>query len=96
MSGPPSNRALLEMTGKQGIQVKIVSIEYVGELETEIKTRHQKGLLDPELYDTYLASFDFACQQKLTDARSLIIVTVPQPQIQITVYNVASLRIMGT
>jgi epoxyqueuosine reductase len=47
-------------------------------------TRYQKGLLDADLYDAYLASFDFACQQKLTDARSLIIITIPQPQIQVT------------
>ena len=84
MSSPQLSRALNESTGKQGVQVKIVSIEHVGELETEIMTRYQKGLLDPDLYDAYLASFDFACHQKLKDARSLIIVSVPQPQIRVT------------
>jgi epoxyqueuosine reductase len=73
--------ALLNERGYRG---KIVSIEHVKELETEIMTRYQKGLLDADLYDAYLASFDFACQQKLTDARSLIIITIPQPQIQVT------------
>ena len=80
-----------EMTGglyenlkKQGYRGKIVSIEHVKELETEIMTRYQKGLLDSDLYDAYLASFDFACHQKLKNARSLIIVAVPQPQIQLT------------
>jgi epoxyqueuosine reductase len=84
MSGPQLSRALYESIGKQGFQGKIISIEHVGELETEIMTRYQKGLLDPDLYDAYLASFDFACHQKLKDARSLIIVTVPQPQIRVT------------
>ena len=56
------------------------------ELETDIMTRHQKGLLDPDLYDAYLASFDFACHQKLKDARSMIIVAVPQPQVKVTFY----------
>jgi epoxyqueuosine reductase len=83
MSDPQSSRALTESTGKQGFQVKIVSIGHVGELETEIMTRYQKGLLDPDLYDAYLASFDFACHQKLKDARSLIIVSVPQPQVRV-------------
>jgi epoxyqueuosine reductase len=41
-------------------------------------------LLDSDLYDAYLASFDFACDQKLKNARSLVIVAVPQPQIQLT------------
>jgi len=84
MNGTQLSKALLESTGEQGFQVKIVSIEHVGELETEIMTRYQKGLLDPDLYDAYLASFDFVCHQKLKDARSLIVVAVPQPQIQVT------------
>jgi epoxyqueuosine reductase len=84
MNGPQLSKALHKSIGKQGFQGKIVSIEHVKELETEIMTRYQKGLLDPDLYDAYLASFDFACRQKLPDARSLIIVTVPQPQIKVT------------
>ena len=87
MSVQPSKRALFEITGKKGIQVKIVSIEHVGELETEIMTRYENGLLNADLYDAYLASFDFACQQKFNNARSLIIATVPQPQIRITFYR---------
>ena len=84
MNGPQLSRALYESIGKQGFQGKIVSIEHVKELETEIMTRYQKGLLDSDLYDAYLASFDFGCHQKLKNARSLIIVTVPQPQIRLT------------
>ena len=87
MSGPQLNSALFERTGKQGFQVKIVSIEHVGDLETEIMTRYQKGLLDPDLYDAYLASFDFACHQKFKDARSLIVVSVPQPQVKVTFFR---------
>lgn len=83
MNGPHLSRTLYESIGKKGFQGKIVSIEHVKELETEIMNRYQKGLLDSDLYDAYLASFDFACHQKFTDARSLIIVTVPQPQIQL-------------
>mgnify|MGYP001826935040 CR=1 FL=1 len=87
MNGPQFNKALHESIGKQGFQGKIVPIEHVKELETEIMTRYQKGLLDPDLYDAYLASFDFACKQKLKDARSLIIVSVPQPQVKVTFFR---------
>ena len=69
---------------EHGYRGKIVSIERVRELETEIMTRYQKGLLDAGLYDTYLAAFDFACQQNLKGARSLIVATVAQPQIKVT------------
>ena len=72
---------------ERGYRGKVVSIEHIAELETEIMTRYRKGLLDSDLYDAYLASFDFACHQKFKNARSLIIVTVPQPQIQLTFFR---------
>ncbi len=83
MSGPQSSSVFYERIEKHGFRGKIISIEHVRELETEIMNRYQKGLLDPDLYDAYLASFDFACQHKLADARSLIIVCVPQPQVRV-------------
>jgi epoxyqueuosine reductase len=87
MNDPQSSKAFQESIGKQGFQGKIVSIEHVKELETEIMTRYQQGLLDSDLYNAYLASFDFTCQQKLKNARSLIIVTVPQPQIKVAFFR---------
>jgi epoxyqueuosine reductase len=72
---------------ERGYRGKVVSIEHVGELETEIMTRYRKGLLDQDLYNAYLASFDFACHQKLKGARSLIVVAVPQPQIKVTFFR---------
>ena len=74
---------LVEHIKKQGWQGAIVSIGRVKDLETEIGSRRQKGLLDPVLFDKYLASFDFSCERRLADARSLIIVAVPQPQVRV-------------
>ena len=87
MDATPSERILHASLEKQNLKIKIVSIEHIGELETEIMTRYRKGLLDPDLYDTYLASFDFSCQQKLKGARSLIIATIPQPQIKVVFHR---------
>ncbi len=78
-----TTRILYEHLEKAGYRGKIVSIGHIRELEKEIMTRYQKGLLDPDVYDEYLASFDFACHDKLSDARSLIIVAVPQPQVRV-------------
>lgn len=69
---------------KQSLRGRIISIAHVKKLQREITSLHQKGLLDEELYDTYLASFDFECQQKLPNAQSLVIVSVPQPQVRVT------------
>lgn len=67
-----------------GYRDEIVSTAHLNELQKEIEVHHKKGLLDEELYDAYLASFDFGCHQKLAEARSLIIVSAPQPQIQVS------------
>ena len=69
---------------RQHFRGKIVSIEHVRDLQQEIDALHRKDLLDAELYDAYLASFDFECHKKLPNARSLIIVSVPQPQVRVT------------
>jgi epoxyqueuosine reductase len=73
--------ALLNARGYRG---KIVSIARVKALETEIMTRRRTGLLQPELYQAYLASFDFTCYREFKDAQSLIVVSAPQPQVQVT------------
>jgi len=70
----------LEEAGYGG---KSVAIEHLGELESEIMGRRRNGLLDPELYEAYLASFDFTCHRKFKNARSLIIVSAPQPQVRL-------------
>ena len=75
--------ALYKSIEKQGFQGQIVSIAHLEELQKDIEAHHKKGLLDKELYDVYLASFDFECQRKLTGANSLIIISVPQPQVRI-------------
>jgi epoxyqueuosine reductase len=83
MSSPPLSRALYKSIEKQGFQGQIVSIAHLRELQKDIETHHKKGLLDKELYDAYLASFDFECQRKFAGANSLIIISVPQPQVRI-------------
>jgi epoxyqueuosine reductase len=83
MRDPQLSGALHESLEKQGFKGKIVSIAHLKELQKDIETHHKKGLLDKELYDDYLASFDFECQRKLAGANSLIIISVPQPQVRI-------------
>ncbi|MBC7252339.1 MAG: FeS-binding protein [Anaerolineae bacterium] len=71
----------LEARGYQG---RIVSIQHLAELQEELETHYRQGLLDQELYRTYLAGFAFEPPESLPDARSLIVVAVPQPQVRIT------------
>ena len=72
-----------EILSEKGYRAKIISIAHVKELQKEIETLRKKGLLDNELYDAYLASFDFECQHALPGASSLIILSLPQPQVRV-------------
>jgi epoxyqueuosine reductase len=77
-------KPLAALLNARGYRCKIVAIGHVGALENEIMTRRRQGLLHPELYEAYLASFDFACHRKFEEARSLIVVSAPQPQVRVT------------
>jgi epoxyqueuosine reductase len=83
MQTPQLSRVLFEHIEKEGFQGRIVSIAHLKKLQKDIEIHHQKGLLDKELYDNYLASFDFECHNQLAGAQSVIIVSIPQPQVRI-------------
>jgi len=72
-----------ERLKQKGWQGRIVSIEHLRDLEKEIETHHQNGLLGKELYKAYLDRFDFNASEYLDGAQSLIVVTAPQPQQQV-------------
>jgi epoxyqueuosine reductase len=75
---------LLSQLAQQGYQGRIVSIAYLGALQGELEGHYRQGLLDQELYRTYLAGFSFSPPDTLPGARSIIVVAVPQPQTQVT------------
>jgi epoxyqueuosine reductase len=77
-------KAIYKRLEKEGCKGKLISIEHVNELQKELEAHHQNGLLDEDLYDEYLNRFDFNVLDDYPDARSLIIVTAPQPQVRVT------------
>jgi epoxyqueuosine reductase len=69
---------------KQGCQIRVVSVEHVSELQSEIESRLQQGELDEEFYRTRLTWFNFQPPENLRYAKSLIVAAVPRPQTQAT------------
>lgn len=84
MSAEKMTKAIYKRLEKEGCKGKLISIEHVNELQKEIEALHQNGLLDEDLYDEYLNRFDFNILDDYPEARSLIIVTAPQPQVRVT------------
>jgi epoxyqueuosine reductase len=78
----PSN--LSEQLKDYGYQARVVSYRRLADLRDCIQVPYEKGLLDAAFYEERLARFDFGLSGPLAEARSLIVVAVPQPQIRFT------------
>ncbi|UCD21347.1 MAG: hypothetical protein JSW22_04635, partial [Chloroflexota bacterium] len=68
-----------ELTEK-GYRGAVVPIEHVAQLKYEIEENVSRGKIDAELYERYLAGFEFDTTKHLPQACSLIVTAAPQPQ----------------
>ncbi len=64
-----------------GYVAKIVSIEHLKELENELTRRKRKDNLNESFYKERLTSFKFTTDTVFPDAKSIIIIAVPQPTV---------------
>ena len=75
---------LFSQLKEHGYQGRIVSIQHLGDLQEEIEGRYRQGLFDEEFYQEWLTGFAFSPPDSLPEARSMIVVAVPQPQTRVT------------
>jgi len=68
---------------KLGYKANIVSVRHLGDLAQEIEDYYKKGSFDEKFYQERLSRFVFRPPDSLLQARSVIIIAVPQPQIQV-------------
>ena len=68
---------------EDGYESRTVSAEHVPDLREGIEGSRVRGLLNTELYQEYLSGFSFKPTDVLSDARSLVVVAVPQPQVRV-------------
>jgi epoxyqueuosine reductase len=84
MKGIRIMEELFSQLTQRGYKGRVVAIQHLGDLQEEIGGRYGEGLFDQELYQTYLAAFAFRPPDSLPEARSIIVVAVPQPQTGVT------------
>jgi epoxyqueuosine reductase len=75
---------LTEQLNEYGYQARVVSYRRLAELREGIRASYAAGLLNPAFYEERLAKLDYGLTEPLAEARSLIVVAVPQPQIRFT------------
>jgi epoxyqueuosine reductase len=75
---------LLHQLADRGWKGRVVPVHHLRDLQEEIEDHHRQGLFDEEFYQECLTGFEFDPPDDLPEARSLIVVAVPQPQIRFT------------
>ena len=78
--------ALSSQLKKLGYKGRMVSIQHLDDLKEEIGDYHSHGSFDEEFYKERLSRFTFGVPDSLPQARSLIVIAVPRPQIRV-VFN---------
>jgi epoxyqueuosine reductase len=65
-----------------GYQARVVPIQRLYDLQGAIEGHRRQRLLDEDLYRRYLAGFVYGPPKEMPEARSLIIVAYPDPQVR--------------
>jgi len=68
----------------EGMAGRIVSIHHLLQLKEEIENKRLDRLLDEDFYQECLSFFDFSPPASLAGAKSIIIVSIPQPKILVS------------
>jgi len=63
---------------------RVVSVEHLAELRDDIMEKYETGLLDKDIYNTYMTEFGYDNPYDLPGARSVVIVATPQPHSRLT------------
>ena len=79
----PREERFLDMIEERGWKSRIVPIGHLADLQEAICGRYDDGLIDKALYREQLGSLSFDPPGDLKDARSIVIVAVPTPQMRI-------------
>ncbi|GAK59721.1 iron-sulfur cluster-binding protein [Candidatus Vecturithrix granuli] len=78
-------KKIFQTLEQQGYQGRMISVEHLAELQTEIEQRYYQGEMAREVYDEEpCKKFEFTNPAALPEARSLIIAAAPQPPVEAT------------
>lgn len=74
---------LFDMIEARGWKGKVIPIDHITDLRESIHGRYEQGLIDETLYRDQLSFFSFDRPKDLPDARSIIVIAMPTPQMRI-------------
>ncbi|MCU0860995.1 MAG: hypothetical protein MUE65_01585 [Methanomassiliicoccales archaeon] len=77
-----SERVFSDLRGA-GFEARAVPVSRLVELEQDISSLKDRGLIDSEVFELYLKDFRFSPPESLPHARSLVIMAFPQPKLRL-------------
>lgn len=75
---------LIDRMAREGFRSAIVSVEHLKELREEIEGHHRAGRIADQVYRVDLAGLVYDPPPEMPEAKSVIIVSTPQPHIRFT------------
>jgi epoxyqueuosine reductase len=76
-------RTILAALEKDGCFAKATSTEWLEQLKEDIMSLRNTGALEEKVYNDYLVSMKYQVPEDFPEARSIIVIAVPQPQLRI-------------
>lgn len=77
-------KRIMEELEKEGMRGRIASIDRLSEVGRCIEGLRETGSLSQSVYDLYFPRYRYTPPEGMPDARSIVIVAVPQPGIRVT------------
>lgn len=81
--GLAKDNQIINFMQSKGCDCRFVRISHLSELREEIESRRRDGFLNEALYQDYLSGVKYQKPFGLADARSIVIVAVPQPPLRV-------------
>jgi len=78
------NGNIFRLLEAKGYLARSLSVSHLPEVRKDLEIFHHQGLLDPKLYELYLARFRYIVPESFPDAKSVIVIAVPQPICEVT------------
>lgn len=76
---------------ERGYDARSLSVSHLDEVREDVESLHREGLISEELYKEYLFRFKYYVPSAFPEARSIVVVSVPQPTCEV-VFRVGGRR----
>jgi len=83
---------MLKLLRERGYEARSMTVSHLDEVREDVEGLYKKGLLAEDLYKEYLFRFKYFVPVSFPEAKSIIVVSVPQPTCEVS-FNVKGRKV---